>query len=299
MELRQLKYFTYLAECLNFSEAARNLCITQSTLSQQIRQLESELGTPLFIRSSHSVDLTEAGQELLPYARATLHSAETCRARISDLNSLSAGVLNIGVTYSFNPILTETLITFTRMYPKIKLNIFYKPMSELMDMLRQRQLDFVLAFKPSQPMVGVESHFLFQNRLSAIVRISHPLASKERVTLSELEKYDLALPSKGLQARNAFDSVVASYNSLHVRIELNEVNILLKIISQTDFVTVLAEDSIINIPGVKAIPLDFHDNEMTGCVHLLKDSYRKRSMQEFVRLLTESLAVKQRRNAWI
>lgn len=299
MELRQLKYFIYLAESLNFSEAAKNLCITQSTLSQQIRQLEGELGTQLFVRSSHSVDLTEAGMELLPYARNTLHSADICLARISDLNSLSTGTLNIGVTYSFNPILTETLITFTRMYPKIKLNIFYKPMSELMDMLRQRELDFVLAFKPLQTMVGIESHFLFQNRLSAIVRTSHTLASKESVSLAELEKYDLALPSKGLQARNAFESVISPYNNFRVRIELNEVNILLKIISQTDFVTVLAEDSILNVQGIKAVPLEVPDNEMTGCVHLLKDSYRKHSMQEFVRLLTESLAVKERQNAWI
>lgn len=60
MELRQLRYFAKVAETLNFSEAARVLHITQSTLSQQIKQLECELGTPLLTRSSHKVALTEA-----------------------------------------------------------------------------------------------------------------------------------------------------------------------------------------------------------------------------------------------
>lgn len=299
MELRQLKYFVNVADNLSFSEAAKNLCVTQSTLSQQIKQLERELGTQLFIRSSHKVALTEAGEELLPHAKNTIHSAEICISRISDLNELSSGTLNIGVTYSFSPILTETLITFMRMYPLIKLNIFYKPMSELMDLLKQREVDFVLAFKPSEPVEGVESHILFQNSLSAIVRTSHSLASSSSVSLAELEKYDLALPSKGLQARNAFDRIITPYNCFKVRIELNEVNILLNLIRKTEFVTVLAEASIHNESGVKAIPRSIPNNEMAGCVHILKESYRKHSMQEFIRLLSESIAVKERQNAWI
>lgn len=300
MELRQLKYFIKVAETLSFSEAARGLYVTQSTLSQQVKQMEEELGTQLFLRSSHSVAMTEAGQELLPYARKTIYEAEMCVTRIADLNSLQAGTLNIGVTYSFSPILTETLITFMKLYPRIKLNILYKPMSELMDFLRQQEVDFVLAFKPTHPLDGIESHILFQNYLSAIVRPTHSLASKEKITLEDLERYDLALPSRGLQARNAFEHVSASYQrNFRVRVELNEVNILLKLIRQTELVTVLSEATIHNETGVRAVPLDIADNEMAGCVHILKNSYRKQSMQEFLRLLGESLAVRERQNAWI
>lgn len=124
MELRQLRYFVRLAETLNFSEAAKALFVTQSTLSQQIKQLEQELDTQLLLRTSRSVTLTEAGEELLPYARATLSNAELCRTRVEDMKQLLCGTLNIGVTYSFGPILTETLVTFMKKYPKVKLNIF-------------------------------------------------------------------------------------------------------------------------------------------------------------------------------
>lgn len=299
MELRQLRYFAKAAETLNFSEAAKVLNIAQSSLSQQIKQLEDELGVQLFLRNSHSIRLTEAGEEMLPFALRTIYDADTCTDRIHDLRELLTGTLNIGVTYSFSPILTESVILFMKMYPHIKLNIIYKPMGELMDLLAKRELDFVLAFKPTCPVENVESHILYQNCLSAVVCSTHPLASKEKVSLAELQKYDLALPSKGLQARNAFDSIVTSYDSFRIHIELNEVNILLKLIRQTNFVTVLAEDSIYNERDVKAIPLDVPDNEMTGCVHILKDTYHKNSMKEFVRLLSESLAVKKRQNSWI
>lgn len=299
MELRQLKYFAKAAETLNFSDAAKALNIAQSSLSQQIKQLEDELNVQLFLRNSHSIRLTEAGEAMLPFALRTIHDAETCANRIYDLQKLLTGTLNIGVTHSFSPILTETVISFMKLYPRIKLNIIYKPMGELMDLLAKRDLDFVLAFKPTRPVADVESHILFQNSLSAVVSTNHPLASKERVPLAELEHYELALPSKGLQARNAFDSLVTDYGDFHIRIELNEVNILLKLIRQTCLVTVLAEDSIYNEHDVKAVPLDVPDNEMVGCVHILKDTYHKQSMKEFVRLLSESLAVKKRQNSWI
>ena len=115
-----------------------------------------------------------------------------------------------------------------------------------------------------------------------------------------LQSYDLALPAKGLQARNAFDLVVSpTQYKFNVRIELNEVNILLKLIRLNSFVTVLAEATIHNETGVKAIPIDIPKNEMSGCIHTLKDTYRKRSMQEFLKMLSQSMAVRERQNAWI
>ncbi len=299
MELRQLKYFVHVARTLNFSEAAKDLCVTQSTLSQQIKQLECELGTQLLIRSSHKVSLTEAGELLLPRAINTIHDAAQCVEIVSDLNSIATGTLNIGVTYSFSPILTESVLTFMKLYPGVKLNIFYKTMEELMEMLSRRDVDFVLAFRPSVPIPGVESHILFQNCLSAIVSPNHPLASKDKVSLSEIVRYDLALPARGLQSRNAIEPLLRSFPSLRVRIELNEVNILLKLIRSSMLVTVLAEATLHNETGIKAVPIDIPDNEMSGCVHTLKDSWRKRSMQEFVKILSESMAVRARQNAWI
>lgn len=172
-------------------------------------------------------------------------------------------------------------------------------MAELMELLKSREVDFVLAFRPWKPEDGVESHILFQNYLAAIVAEGHPLAEKDSVTLSELQRYDLALPSRGLQARNAFELIKPAGYDFRIKIELNEVNILLKIIRQTMLVSVLAEATIHNESGIKAIHLDFPENELAGCVHTLRGTYRKRAAQEFIRLLSESMAVRERQNDWI
>ena len=300
MELRQLRYFVKAAETLNFSEAAKAMCVTQSTLSQQIRQLEQELDTQLFQRNSHAVRLTEVGEHLLLFAKQTIRDAETCLDCVHDLQEVTTGTLNIGVTYTFSPILTETLFTFMKKYPGVTLNIFYKPMDELMQMLTRHEVDFVLAFKPSVRREEIESHVLFNNHLAAIVQSDHPLAACKKVKLMELQRYDLALPAKGLQARNAFDKMLSVYGAdFRVRIELNEVNILLKLVKQSNLVTILSEATIHNETGVKAIPLDFPENEMEGCVHMLKNVYRKRSAREFIRLLGESNAVRARINDWL
>lgn len=299
MELRQLRYFVKAAETLNFSDAARALNIVQSTLSQQIRQLEEELDAQLFLRNSHSIRLTEAGAELLPLARRTLCDAETCVARLQDLRELLGGTLNIGVTYSFSPILSETLMEFMKRYPRVRLNIFYKPMAELMEMLERRAVDFVLAFRPTVRNEGIESHVLFDNHLAVIVREGHVLAAESKIGLPDLTRYDIALPASGLQARNAFEYHLARHAvHLNVRIELNEVNILLKLIKQSNLLTILAEATVYNESGVKAIPLDLPSNEMDGCVHMLRDSYRKHSALEFIRLLKESNAVRERVRDW-
>ena len=300
MELRQLKYFVKVAETLSFSESAKMLCVTQSTLSQQIKQLEQEFDTTLLLRTSRSVALTEAGEELLPYARRTIRDAELCTDRINDLKMALCGTLNIGVTYSFGPILTETLVSFMKLYPNVKLNIFYRPMAELMEMLRRREVDFALAFKPTLPVEDVMSHTLVQSYLAVIVGDMHPLASRERISLPDLSRYDLALPAKGLQARNTLDGILERYPCrFNIRMELNEVNILLRLIRQNHLATVLAEATIHSESGVKAIPVDIPGNEMEGCVHTLRGAYMKSSMKEFVRLLSDSVAVRERVNAWL
>ena len=92
---------------------------------------------------------------------------------------------------------------------------------------------------------------------------------------------------------------MSDYDQFKIRIELNNVNTLLKLVRQTNLVTVLAEDNIYGVGDVKAVPINVPENQMSGCVHILKETYRKQSMQEFVRLLTESIAVKRFQNNWI
>ncbi len=292
MELRQIRYFLKLAELLNFSEASKALFITQSTLSQQIRQLENEFDTVLFERNSHEVSLTEAGEQFKQHARKVIIDADDCTQKMDDLKNMLTGELNIGVTFTFSPLLTETVLEFMKLYPHVRLNVFYKTMSELMDMLQRREVDFVLAFKPTDRNDKIESHVLFNNHLSVVVSEQHPLARRKSLNLDDLVLYDAAMPAHGLQARNSFEDMMHSVNSkLKIRAELNDVSILLKLIRQSKLITILAEATIHDEDGLVAIPLEMAGNDMEGCIHQLKQAYVKNSAREFYRLLSQSRAI--------
>ena len=292
MELRQLKYFVRLAETLNFSEASRELFITQSTLSQQILNLERELDQQLFLRNSHEVMLTEAGQILLPMARETLHSAEAAVLRLQELRQLLTGELNIGVTFSFSSIMAETMTNYLHQYPHVKLNVSYGSMENLIDRLLRHELDFVLAFKPTEKNDHIESRTLFNNRLAAIVNEHHPLAGNKSVTLAQLENHCLALPAKGLQARNAFDKVLEKSDyHYNIKAEISNVSLIFKLVRQTNYVTILSESTVIDETDLVAIPIDVEGGEMEGCVHTLKNGYVKASAREFMRMLSQGIAI--------
>ena len=147
MELRQLNYFKAACELRNFSEAARMLHISQSTLSQQIGQLEEELGILLFDRVGKRVLPTEAGLALLPYASKAIQDAEDGKQMIRDLKGIRTGELHVGVTHSMISLMLPALERFTRDYPHIGLRVTQGTSEELLQQLERHALDFVLSFK--------------------------------------------------------------------------------------------------------------------------------------------------------
>jgi LysR family cyn operon transcriptional activator len=293
MELRQLKYFVKVAELLSFSKAAKALYITQSTLSQQIKQLEDELDMALLFRNNHKVTLTEAGETFLEGAKKTLADADDNKAKIMDLASGHRGTLNIGVTHSFGSILTESILAFKKEFPQVHLNICYRNVVELMELISNGDLDFALSFKSSEKFDNVESRILFDNKLSIIVREEHPLTRKAVVRLADLEDYELILPGVGLQARSAFDSILTERHlNLKVSIEANEVNTILNLLNKSNYVTVLSETVILEHKGLVSIEIDDAECRMEGCLHFCTNRYRKRSTEEFIRLLRETKALR-------
>lgn len=289
MELRHLKYFVKVAEIRNFSEAARELNITQSTLSQQIRQLETELGVDLLSRSTHSVSLTDYGSTLLPYAKKTINDSESCISRIKDVQGLSVGELRIGTTYTFAPILNEALLAFMKQYPGVKVNIISRSVKELMELLDKQEIDIALSYRPSRSYPNIESHNLFENHLAAIVSDTHPLANRSSIRWAELEDYPMALPSKGLQARNAFDRIMEGLDyQFDIRIEIDDIFVLLNLVHNSQFVTLLSQATVHRHQGLVAIPINQKGCEMEGSFHISRDAYVKRTTKEFMRILCEN-----------
>lgn len=292
MELRHLKYFVMVAKTLNFSDASRRLFITQGTLSQQIQQLENEIGAQLFDRTRHSVILTEAGEELLPLALKTIECSETCTNRIKDLKGALTGTLRIGTTSSFSSLLTDTVRKFIREHPGVNLTIQSETATELIDMLREKELDIVLAFKPSMNYEEIESEPLFKNNLSAVLRKDHPLSSQKFLTMADLENHRLVLPGKSLQVRRAFDRYLGlDTRKLNVTVEANDPNLIMDIVQSTNLIAIVSSLASYYRTNLIAIPLEGGNYSMVCCIHRLKEGYRKRSADIFADMLRDSAQI--------
>ena len=299
MELRQLKYFVKSAEFLNFSVAAKHLYITQSTLSQQIKQLEFELGFELFLRNSRHISLTEAGEEFLPFAHKTIQDAEDGVQRLHDLQHVKAGKLRVGVTYSLSTVLTEGLLEFMKVYPDIKLEVCYKTVNELLVLLKERQLDFILSYKPLFDAPDVDSMPLFDNALALVVSKEHFLASRKRIKLPELANIPLLLPSHDLQARMMLERLLVGKGvELSSKLELNETNILLQLVSTGSYSTILSTSAVFGNSRFKAIPIEDPANVMEASLLRLKGAYQKAAAKEFVKILLNTEAVRRRHVNW-
>ena len=187
MELRHLQYFLVLAEELNFRRAACRLHIAQPSLSQQIRQLETELETELFDRSVRPIRLTNAGELLLGDAYSLVNDAETAARDVRRAGRGEVGRLRIGYSYGGLYDLVLTLLRRLRdAWPEANMVIRQLPEREQVPGLRTRRVDVVLGriTEPLTPDVVVRP--LRDEKLIAILPACHPLAGGTSVRLEDL-----------------------------------------------------------------------------------------------------------------
>ncbi len=124
VEIRQLAQFVAVAEERSFTRAAQRLGYVQSALSVSIQSLERELGVRLFDRTTHQVQLTDAGEALLPSARQTLASAEETRDVAAALRGVLRGTLRIGLMQSFTFLdIADLLGEFHRQHPAVEIQV--------------------------------------------------------------------------------------------------------------------------------------------------------------------------------
>ena len=188
MEMRQLKYFTAVAEHLNFTEAARHLYVAQSAVSQQIAELEKELGVKLFQRNKRSVKLTNAGQVLLKETRFLMTRLDEAakKTRQADLGLI--GSLRIGfLGYTERLFLPPVIRRFRKLYPQIDLHLDQYHHGELVELLHSEDLDigFTLAFGV-ESVSSLISRKVYQETIAIVMHEDHPQAGNEKVELAEL-----------------------------------------------------------------------------------------------------------------
>ena len=286
MELRQLKYFITSADTLNFTEAARQCFITQSTLSQQIKQLETELGVQLFERIGKRVFLTETGRDFLPYARQTVADADYGVQRIKDMEDLKTGRLCIGTTFGLSALITDAIARFSEQYPEIHLEVMFLKQDELIEAVRERKVDFALTFEMMEKDDLLTEQLVKTYHLCAIVSDQNPLAQQATVSLRQLADYNICTPARGMNARRMFDSLTNKKGiELQPKLEINEIHTLLHLVRTGRWVAILVDSIIHSEDGLCAVPLREAALPMPVVWLYPKDMYIRKAMQKFMELI--------------
>ena len=189
MELRQLNYFIAVAEERHFGRAAKRLHMAQPPLSQQIRQLEEQLGVKLLDRTTRRVDLTPAGQELLDRGRQIINEVETLKADVYQVGNGATGVLRVGfsgsATYSVMPRLVRHA---KEQLPGVSLTLQGEMLTPAMEAgLRDHTLDAAI-LRPPVASQDIEYRIVSREELVVAMPSDSPLASGRPVAANELQE---------------------------------------------------------------------------------------------------------------
>ncbi len=200
MQLQQLRYFIEVAQTGSISTAAKNLYLSQPSLSQQIINLEKELGISLLIRHSRSVSLSDAGEQFLVHARRIVGETEQLSELMQKHSLLQTGTLHIGMLWIANHLnLLDILSDYKKIYTGLQYELTIDGSLSLLEKLSMRKLHAAFIIGNEHALAQQKDLFfrkIQEEHYVAVVPAESPLAGRESLSVQELRDVPLILPDK-------------------------------------------------------------------------------------------------------
>jgi DNA-binding transcriptional LysR family regulator len=208
LTLRQLRVFESVAKHLNFSRAAEDLHLTQPAVSMQIKQLEEQVGLPLFEQLGKRIFLTEAGRELRHYSRAIAQQLAEAEAVFDQLKGLERGKLKVAVVGTANYFAPQLLARFSQRYPGAMVSLHVANRETVLEKLEENEADLAIMGQPPPRLVAVA---FSENPLVVIAPPDHPLAKARNVALARLAQETFLMREPGSGTRAAMERFFAAH----------------------------------------------------------------------------------------
>lgn len=283
MLLRHIRYLLAVAEHRNFTRAAEALHVSQPTLSQQIKQLEENLGAPLLDRTGRRISLTDAGQAYVRYARLALQDLQAGTRAIHDVQDLRRGHLRLAMTPTFTAYLIGPLLArFNALYPGITLSIEELTQDRIEAALGEDLLDIGIGFTGEHGL-EIDCEALFVEELSLVVSASHP----ERNQRAWLEQ-PLVLLNTGFATRRYIDDYCHRQGvKPQIAMEANSISAIIEIVRSTPLATILPRALAEAQAGLHAVVIEPALPQRTAALLSRKGGYRSAACAAFVALIKE------------
>ncbi len=245
MEIKQLRAFVAISEEKTFTAGAKRVHVTQAAVSMQIRQLEEEIGLPLFTRTPRRVILTEAGEQLLQRARKILREHEVALEELAEIAGAEHGRLRIGsasamfATEQLPIILQELKGT----YPNSEISVISGTSDTLVEKIMHGETDVAFVSLPVD-MPGIQTELLYSDEVVAIAHPSHPLADKKYISAAHLAGEKLILGEKGGNTRRMVDDFFSEHSlTPNIVMELSRQEAINKMVEKRMGVGIAGEKS--------------------------------------------------------
>ena len=299
MEIRQLKAFLAIAEAKTFTAGARRVNVTQAAISMQIRQLEDELGMPIFTRTPRRVILTEAGERLLTRARKILTEHDSALAEIAELAGAEYGRLRIGsasamfATQQLPNIMQKLRVTF----PNAELTVSSGTSAALVDKIMHGEIDTAFISFPVENS-NVICDLLFSDEIVASAFPAHPLKGEKFISAATLAGEKLILGERGGNTRRMIDEF---FNAANVR-----PNVVMEL-SRQEAINQMVENNLgVGIAGAKTVAKEIREGKLISWMiegaeikwelglARLRGGYYSPIAKEFVKLCKESFVEREK-----
>ncbi len=287
MELTPLKYFVKLADVLSFTEASKELFITQSTLSLSIKQLEEELGVPLFDRVGKKIYLTDAGRDFLDCSRKAISEVAYGVQHLKEMQRACTGKVRIGVVFGLSPLMNACVMRFAKAFPEAELSIACsRSVPELVELVNSDKLDFALSYSPRDVSASIESADLACLPLCVVACEGHPAAIRKHFSLPDLNEFPVVFPDKELYTRKVIDRTLARYKvKVKPRIEVDSTPLLLGMLRTGHWISVLPQGVAADSPDLKAVPIREKTETMRVSLLSLKGKRHSLPAEKFLEVL--------------
>jgi LysR family transcriptional regulator, low CO2-responsive transcriptional regulator len=288
MDFDQLRTFLEVAKQGSFSRAGQKVFRSQSAVSAQIRQIESEYGERLLDRSGKTVRMTPAGEVFREYAQRMLSLRDESLRAVADHGNDPRGVLALGANEATCLyVLPNVFAEYLRLYPSVQVSIYRNFSHKILERLDSGAIDVGIVTLPvKMPMLKLRT--IFRDRLVLMVSADNPLAQHDKVPISMVVEQPLILPRTGF-TRRIMDKLFRPYrDKLHVRMELPSIGMIKSFVAAGLGVSLISESFArdeVQSGKVKLIALK--DNELSRELGL---AYRRnrslpRAAEVFIELL--------------
>jgi DNA-binding transcriptional LysR family regulator len=245
LRLQHLHLLVSLAETGSISEAARVSFTTQPALSKWLKELEDEIGAPLFERHARGLHLTPHGTQLLAHARRVLSEMERARHNLETLQDGSTFRVAIGTSPASAPNLVPAVImAFLQRHPKAQVTLEENTMDTLLERLEMGQLDLVVGRLDNYaPRQALRSERLYNEQMRIVCRAGHPLTRRDSLAWDDLYAFDWIVWPSGSPIRSKLDTALthAGRPPLPCRIESSSLVGNLWLLQYSDLLSVASE----------------------------------------------------------